>query len=231
MTQGEQTHPRDGAWIPESPPGWRAARESWQCSSDCTGVRNTLLVYWTAEIWGCLLQQLALITLSNTTIMMKRAKVGIQVRQKGRATQEQESWTEEEASGSPSSPPVVYQVLGFPGSHCQKKKKKFWVFLVQLHSKLCWSHLNPKTCWSYCWLRDIVRPLITEQGCQVQDPMEKHWHDVLGRPHIEEECGLRPKPTQEHTQDWANTAQASRLKQDKDGIICPEDNSVCQIVH
>lgn len=106
---------------------------------------------------------------------MTRLKVVIQVREKEILRAEKKGNKKKQ-----SVPPLHFQwciksrVLGIPwrfsGQDCVfTDQKRFSVFLIQTQTKLCCSHLILKICWSYCWLRDTVRPLITYQGCKIQD--------------------------------------------------------------
>ena len=142
-------------------------------------------------------------------------------------------------SSSPSLS-MVHQVQGLMNSMVVRgqdsafsltKKKSFSVFLIQTQTKPCSSLLILKTCWSYYWLRDTVRPLITHQGCKIQDShgeaqtwcpgQTSHGEGVWSQ--------ARVNPGAHPGLSYPGSGVQVKVIERSYSIICLEYNSACQI--
>lgn len=163
---------------------WRTAQESWKMLVRLYRSGKHASFVLNCYDVGCLLWQLALLT--NTTIMMTRPKVGIQVREKEILRAEKKKKEMKKAVSSSPSLSMVYQVQGLRNfmvvqwsdsafSLTKKKKNGSQSFSSRHKTKPRWSPPYPQNLLSYCWLRDTVRPLITHQGCKIQDSHGEAW--------------------------------------------------------
>ena len=111
------------------------------------------------------------------------------------------------------------------------KKKRFSVFLIQTQTKPCWPLLILKTCWSYCWLRDTVRPLITHQGCKIQDSRGEAQTLCPGQTSHGEGVWsqARVNPGAHPGLSYSGSGVQVKVIERWYSIICLEYNSACQI--